>query len=134
MAKASLVVMPMRATLLHAGGQQTILNAMKMGKPTILTDPEGGSDYIENGRTGVLVPYGDASVLRAAIAHLLAHPEEARQMGDRARSAAAWFTTERCNVTIWNHALQLVDERSTADASIPLEPRRHCVNRDAPGA
>jgi glycosyltransferase involved in cell wall biosynthesis len=123
MARAHLVVLPLRGNLLRTAGHQTFLNAMKMGKPVILTDPEAGSDYIENGKTGVLVPYGDVPALRAAIAHLLAHPEEARQIGERARCAAARFTTERCNVTIWNHALRLVDERSTACAGIPPEAR-----------
>ena len=122
MAKSRVVVMPMRATLLHAGGQQSVLNAMKMGKPVILTDPEGGRDYIENGRTGVLVPYGDPLLLRAAIEYLMANPEHARAMGEQARSAAAWFTTERCNTTIWRHTLDLVDERERA-VSFPVEAR-----------
>jgi len=110
MARAKLVVMPMRATLLHAGGQQTILNAMVMGKPVVLTDPEGGSDYIENGRSGVLVPYGDVRALREAVQYLMDHPEEAQAMGDRAKLAAAPLTTERCNTVIWNHTLSLIRE------------------------
>jgi glycosyltransferase involved in cell wall biosynthesis len=110
MARARLVVMPMRATLLHAGGQQTVLNAMVMGKPVVLTDPEGGSDYIENGKTGLLVPYGDARALREAIQYLMDHPEEAQAMGDRAKLAAAPLTTERCNTVIWNHTLSLIRE------------------------
>ncbi len=107
MAEARLVVMPMRATLLHAGAQQTVLNAMLMGKPVILTDPEGGADYIESGKTGVLVPYGNAGALRKAIEELLAHPEEARAMGERARLAAEPLTTVRCNTTIWEQGLEL---------------------------
>jgi len=110
MARARLVVMPMRATLLHAGGQQTVLNAMVIGKPVVLTDPEGGSDYIENGKTGLLVPYGDARALREAIQYLMDHPEEAQAMGDRAKLAAAPLTTERCNTVIWNHTLTLIRE------------------------
>jgi glycosyltransferase involved in cell wall biosynthesis len=111
MARARLVVVPMRATLLHAGAQQTILNAMKMGKPVILTDPEGGADYIQSGKTGLLVPYGDASALRAAMEYLLGHPAEARAMGQRAKAEASLMTTERCNTAIWSHALQLAREQ-----------------------
>jgi glycosyltransferase involved in cell wall biosynthesis len=110
MANARIVVIPMRATLLHAGAQQSILNAMLLGKPVVLTDPEGGSDYIENGKTGVLVPYGDTTALQQAIRFLLEHPDEAHAMGERARLAAAPLTTERCNVTIWEHALRLAGE------------------------
>ena len=111
MADAGIVVMPMRATLLHAGAQQSILNAMLLGKPVVLTDPEGGSDYIENGRSGVLVPYGDASALRQAIRFLLDHPGEARAMGERARLAAAPLTTQNCNGLIWAEALRLAEGR-----------------------
>jgi len=115
MARSRLVVVPMQATLLHAGGQQTVLNAMKMGKPVILTDPEGGADYIESGRTGVLVPYGEVAALGSAIEHLLAHPEEARAMGQCAQAAASLMTTERCCNTIWNHALHLAEGRVAAN-------------------
>lgn len=114
MAKAHLVVMPMNANLLHAGAQQSMLNAMSMGKPVVLTDPEGGSDYIENGRTGILVPYGQPQKLKDAIEALLANPAEARAIGERARNTAAAFTTENCNAMIWKHAIALVDGRKPA--------------------
>ena len=117
MAQARLVVMPMRATLLHAGAQQTILNAMVMGKPVILTDPEGGADYIEHGKTGVLVPYGDVPALRQAIRYLLERPREAHAMGEQAQRVAAPLTTERCNVAMWQHALQLVGKMQPGAAS-----------------
>ena len=122
MARARLVVMPMRATLLHAGGQQTVLNAMVMGKPVVLTDPEGGADYIENGKTGLLVPYGDARALREAVQYLMDHPEEAQAMGEQAQRATTPLTTERCNVTIWGHALRLAGEIRPAAAPLVTEP------------
>jgi hypothetical protein len=114
MAEARIVVMPMRATLLHAGAQQSILNAMLMGKAVVLTDPEGGSDYIENRKTGLLVPYGDVRALQQAIRFLLEHPEERRAMGERARLAASPLTTERCNTLIWTHTLQLISKKCGA--------------------
>jgi len=115
MAKARLVVMPMRATLLHAGAQQTILNAMKMAKPVILTDPEGGADYIRNYRTGLLVPYGDARALRSAMQYVLTHPQEACALGESARSEANQLTAERCYVIMWRHALEILGDRHGAD-------------------
>jgi glycosyltransferase involved in cell wall biosynthesis len=117
MARARLVVMSMRATLLHAGGQQTVLNAMVMGKPVILTDPEGGADYIEHGKTGLLVPYGDVAALREAIRYLWEHLEVARAMGEQAQRAATPLTTERCNVTMWQHALRLAGEMQAGGGS-----------------
>lgn len=108
MAGARVVVVPMRANLLRTGGQQTFLNAMCMSKPTVLTDVEGGTDYIENGRTGLLVPYGDAGALRHAIEWLWSNPEEARSLGRRGCEVAVPLTTERCNLEIWSHAFDLV--------------------------
>lgn len=124
MARAAVVVMPMRATLLHAGAQQTVLNAMLMGKFVILTDPEGGADYIKNGETGLLVPYGDVAALREAIQGFMVNREEARSIGERARVAAAAFTTERTNILIWNLSLQLAGEQpaAAAQASVSGNP------------
>jgi glycosyltransferase involved in cell wall biosynthesis len=90
---------------------------MVRGKPVILTDPEGGADYIEHGKTGLLVPYGDVAALREAIRYLWEHPEEARAMGEQAQRAATPLTTERCNVAIWQHALQLVGKMQPGAAS-----------------
>ena len=111
MARSRLVIIPMRANLLRTGGQQTFLNAMCMKKPVILTDPEGGADYIENGKTGVLVPAAGAAALREAIARIWEHPEEARAMADAGHDAAVPLTTERCNMQIWELSFALVRAR-----------------------
>jgi len=108
MARARIVVLPMRANMLRTGGQQTYLNAMYMGKPVVLVDPEGGVDYIEHGKTGLLVPFGDAAALHNAIRYLWEHPEEAHTMGERSREVAVPLTTERCNLEIWRLASELV--------------------------
>jgi glycosyltransferase involved in cell wall biosynthesis len=122
MARARIVVMPMRATLLHAGAQQSILNAMCMGKAVVLTDPEGGSDYIENGKTGVLIPYDDAAALSDAIRRLLDDPVEADAIGQRARAVAQGLTTEKCNRAIWELTLHLASERDLAADCRPANP------------
>ena len=120
MARARIVVMPMRATLLHAGARQSILNAMYMGKPVVLTDPEGGADYIAQGKTGLLVPYGNVSALRAAISRLWQAPGEARAIGERAREAAAPLTTERCNSEIWKLAMRLLTPGADPELGTPV--------------
>lgn len=112
MARSRIVVMPMRATLLHAGAQQTILNAMLLGKPVILTDPEGGADYITNGEDGVLVPYGNVTALRDAILSLWSNAELANRIGKKAQQSAAPLTMERTNEVTWRYALSLVKARS----------------------
>lgn len=94
-AAARLVVVPMAGGLLHSGGQQTCLNAMYLGKPTIAVGRRWATDFITDGIDGLVVDYGDAAGLRRAIRWVLDHPDAARRMGERARSRAAWFTTER---------------------------------------
>jgi len=115
MARARVVVVSMQANLLRTGGQQTFLNAMHMQKPVILTDPEGGRDYIEHGKTGLLVRYPDVPALREAIRFLWESPEEAGAIAERGRNSALPLTTERCNVEIWNLALNLVGLRAKVE-------------------
>lgn len=80
--------------LLHSGGQQTFLNSMYFGKPTIVLDPDGASDYIVDGVDGLLVEPGNPEKLRCAIAHLMNNPEKATRMGQRGREKALQHSTE----------------------------------------
>lgn len=95
MAAAGLVVVPMQPGLLHSGGQQTCLNAMLLGKPTIAVGRKWATDFIRDGEDGLIVDYADTEALREAIRWVLEHPDEARRMGERARLRAEWFSTER---------------------------------------
>src|SRR5205085_6749807 len=95
MAGARLIVVPMQPGLLHSGGQQTCLNAMYLGKPTIAVGRKWAIDFITDGEDGLVVDYGDAAGLRQAARWVLENPEAARRMGERARERAAWLTTER---------------------------------------
>jgi glycosyltransferase involved in cell wall biosynthesis len=54
----------------RSAGQQTYLNAMALGKPVVVTDAPGVRDYIDDGRTGFIVP-PDAGALRTAIVWVL---------------------------------------------------------------
>lgn len=77
-------------------GQQTYLNAMALGRPTIVTDSDGVRDHIEDGVTGVVVePTVDS--LRAALQDVLdpAQREFYEAMGARARATVlAHYTDE----------------------------------------
>jgi glycosyltransferase involved in cell wall biosynthesis len=68
-------------------GPLAVLEAMSVGLPVIVTDHGGGPEYV--GDAGVVVPPGDVEALRAAIAALLADPEERRRLGARARARIA---------------------------------------------
>jgi glycosyltransferase involved in cell wall biosynthesis len=101
MAAARIVVVPMAPGLLHSGGQQTCLNAMLMGKPTIAVGRKWADDFIQHGVNGLVVDYSDAAGLTTAIRWALNHPAEARAMGQRARLQAQQFSTRRCMQTIY---------------------------------
>jgi glycosyltransferase involved in cell wall biosynthesis len=105
MAAARLVVIPMKADLLHSGGQQTCLNAMLLGKPTIAIGRKWATDFIADGADGLIVDYGDVNGLSRAIRRLLDDPDAARAMGERARLRAEPFTTQRTMETIYNLAV-----------------------------
>ncbi len=62
-------------------GQLTILFSMAMGKSVVATDVMGIRDYVEDGKTGLLTPPGDADALAAAMQRLLDNPNEATSMG-----------------------------------------------------
>ena len=102
MAAARAVVIPMQNDLLHSGGQQTCLNAMLMGKPTIAVGRKWAVDLIEDGVTGLIVDYEDPRALRQAIAWVLDHPAEAARMGELGRAHAAQFSTERTMRAIYD--------------------------------
>ncbi|TAK07833.1 MAG: glycosyltransferase, partial [Candidatus Manganitrophaceae bacterium] len=74
MAGCLMNVVPLDADLLHSGGQQTFLNSMWFGKSTIVNDPEGAADYINDGEDGLLVPKKDPAAMREAILFLLSNP------------------------------------------------------------
>ena len=87
---ASIVVVPLEPRRDRSAGQQTYLNAMVLGKPVVVTDALGVRDYVEDRRTGLIVPPGDAAALRAALDWLIdpANAGEVRAIGERARTVA----------------------------------------------
>jgi hypothetical protein len=88
LANARVVVVPMRSTR-RGAGLITYMNAMALGKPVIATTSPAAHEYIDDGRTGVLVPPGDPRALREALVRLLdpAHAGEREAMGAAARAA-----------------------------------------------
>jgi glycosyltransferase involved in cell wall biosynthesis len=117
-ARSAIVVVPL-ADIDFQAGITTILEAMAMGKPVIVTHSQGQTDVIEDRRgitrgnparerpptfvrtlasqyglevepTGMYVPPADPEALRKAIVYLLDHPEERARLG-----AAGRRTVER---------------------------------------
>ena len=61
------------------------IEAMAHGKPVIGCQGEGIEDFVEHGKTGLLVKPKDVDSLVKAMDYLLSNPDEARAIGKRAR-------------------------------------------------
>jgi len=68
------------------------LEAMAMGKAVLASDVGGHRELIQNGRTGVLFPPGDAAALAESLARLMENPDLRR---DLEVSGRAWVAAER---------------------------------------
>jgi len=67
MAASAVVVVPLIETERRSVGQQTYLNAMALGKLTIISDVIGVRDHVEVDSQALLVPPNDANALRDRI-------------------------------------------------------------------
>jgi glycosyltransferase involved in cell wall biosynthesis len=85
---ASVVVVALARTGDRSAGQQTYLNAMAMGKLVVVPDVLGVRDYVEHGRTGLIVPAGNAAALEDALRWALhpAHRAAAAAIAAQARA------------------------------------------------
>jgi glycosyltransferase involved in cell wall biosynthesis len=70
------------------GLPNVLLEAMAAGAPIVATRHAGIGEAVEDGRSGFLVPSGDADALTAALRRLLEAPGSARAMGEEARRVA----------------------------------------------
>ncbi len=64
-----------------------VYESMSCGVPVIGSDYPGVGDVIRHYECGVVVPPGDAEALANAVARIVAHPDDAREMGLRGRRA-----------------------------------------------
>ena len=72
----------------NACGVTSLMEAMAMGKPTIVSDNPALRDYLPPPDAGVVIPIGDVHALRNAINDLLNNPAKAEAMGGKARQFA----------------------------------------------
>jgi glycosyltransferase involved in cell wall biosynthesis len=71
-----------------------LMEAMAAGLPVVATDVGGIPEIVEEGRTGTLVPPGDAAALSAAINGLLGDGSRLALFAQHAPQSAAKFSTE----------------------------------------
>jgi glycosyltransferase involved in cell wall biosynthesis len=74
---------------LNEGTPVAVIEAMAAAKPVIATSVGGVPDVVEDGRTGVLVPAGDAERLAISIADLACDPEKRWRFGAAGREVVA---------------------------------------------
>ena len=74
---------------LSEGLSNTILESMAAGAPVVATRVGGSAEALDDGVDGLLVPPRDPAALSRAITWVLEHPEEARELGRRARARVA---------------------------------------------
>ncbi len=75
----------------------SVLEACAIGLPVVATDVGGTRDFIEHGKTGLLVPTKSPSSIVAAVGRLLESPDEARNMGVAGtRRIRERFSLEHC--------------------------------------
>lgn len=86
-AQARVLVLPS----VSEGLGRVVFEAMACGTPVIGSRVGGIKEMIEEGVTGFLVPPGDVDALAQRLKWILSHPEEAKQMGKRAREFAQRF-------------------------------------------
>ncbi|NTV22233.1 MAG: glycosyltransferase family 4 protein [Candidatus Yonathbacteria bacterium] len=67
------------------------LEAMSIGRPVIVSDVGGISEWFSDGETGYAVPPKDSHAIASAIVRLFEHPETAIVMGEKGRARAEHF-------------------------------------------
>ena len=73
---------------LYEGIPLTVIEAMAAGLPAVSTAVGGVAEVIEEGRTGLLAPAGDAEALARQILRLAADPELRTRLGQAGRERA----------------------------------------------
>jgi glycosyltransferase involved in cell wall biosynthesis len=116
-------LMKMMDVVVHASTEpepfgRVLIEGMAMGKPIVATEGGGPDEVVLPGRTGFLVPRGDADALGDAIARVLADPGLAAEMGACGRERVLLhFTKESCAEQVMQvYARVLAGRASTAPA------------------
>ncbi|UCE65290.1 MAG: glycosyltransferase family 4 protein [Candidatus Zixiibacteriota bacterium] len=83
---AKFVILPLQDRRISVG-QSVLLEAMGLGKATIVTRNAATVDYVKDGETGIFVKPNDYMQMREAILYLLDNPQKADEIGVKARES-----------------------------------------------
>ena len=111
MADAAMFVLPSN----YEGMPNALMEAMALGLPVISTDcPCGGSRYwIEPGITGQLVPVKNVKSMAQAIEYYITNPEEAENMGKKARQRLQEATLDKVYEQWKQYIIQVLEKQET---------------------
>lgn len=70
---------------------RVVVEAWWAGKPVVVSDGGGPAELVEDGRTGLVFPHGDASALACAIRRLAANPDIRGKLGEAGRREAPGY-------------------------------------------
>jgi glycosyltransferase involved in cell wall biosynthesis len=89
-AGARFVVVPLKHVS-YAAGVTAIVEGMSMQKGIVASSSPGILDYVRDGKSGLLVPVGDAEALRKAVMELWENPARLAELGPKNR---AWIDAD----------------------------------------
>lgn len=95
---------------------QTVQEAMASGVPVVAPAAGGPLDLVDHGRTGLLVPPGDADAVRDAVRSLAADPDKRMMYGVAARTTVEGRTWAAVGDQLIAHYTDVLAERRTAVA------------------
>ncbi|MDD5723415.1 MAG: glycosyltransferase [Syntrophales bacterium] len=91
--RACFAVFPIESGYIRSAGQGSYLGAMFLGKAVIVSDTPGVRDIIDNGINGIIVPPGDAKLLREKILILWEDRTLRHRLGRTAQTQAREYYT-----------------------------------------
>jgi glycosyltransferase involved in cell wall biosynthesis len=112
-ARARLVVVPL-LDVDYAAGVNSVLEAMAMAKPLIVTRSQGITDYVVDNETGIDVTTQDVRGLRYCILSLWQKPGERDRLGANARQAVE----EQMNLDIYVDRVVQIMRQVTASSTV----------------
>ena len=101
------------------GFPRSAMEAAAMGLPIVATDIRGCRQVVEHGRTGLLVPPGEADTLEGAIDLLAADPELRRRMGAEGRRKAQGEFDDRRQVAVTLETYERLLPRDRERRAVP---------------
>ena len=85
---ASFDILVQASSTFPEGFGLTVIEAMMLRKPVIVTNIPGPSELVVNGVTGIIVPPSNKNALAQAMSKLISEPELSMEMGKRGRERA----------------------------------------------